>query len=449
MGLLRNILQMKRDRSTFPTFYIPHEDFRSRLFCLLRDIGLNDLARISNTKNADHKSFILPVQIHKLCLMDRPDKLFSKKILNEIQSSNMELLFDLSTEAVICEGYNERNLLAFQDWLKKNNIDNNRVTLINSNPMSQENYNKWADKKKIDYRIRVLGYNFYLFEYYWEVKRNEWFRANKNNLIKSAHETLTQNKLRNKHFMCLNLRPRAHRTAITLHLLERNFLDKGIITYFGQDFGNNEVPGVEPIEEAIDFIKSLPSGNRLLSKTETLDKLTPITYERDAKQVRKDLWERSPGEVDFIIPEAKKQKTINNIETYFEIVNETWFSGSRNVYITEKTVRPILRFQPFIHVGCPGTLNHLREKGFKTFSPIINEAYDNIINPQERMEAIFVEIDRLCSLPLENLHNLYCDLWPVLEHNFYHFTENMPKLCKEEIKNNILNKIKQSLKTKK
>ena len=40
-------------------------------------------------------------------------------------------------------------------------------------------------------------------------------------------------------------------------------------------------------------------------------------------------------------------------------------------------------------------LRSLRERGYKTFDPIINEHYDTIDNDDERMMAIVAEIERL------------------------------------------------------
>lgn len=419
-----------------PIFYIAEEKYTTRLFYLLRHISLHRLCNITH-KPVHNKldNIIFPIQIRDINLMKHPEKLFSNEILGIIKHTNYQLLFDLSIEAIIFEGYSEDMLQAFHNWLEKSKIDSKRIILINANSKSNRGYNNWVNQNNIKYRIRIYGYDFYLFEYHWEVLKNIWFIENQNNLI-SVSKLALKGKKRNKHFMCLNLRPRTHRTAIVLHLLDRGFLEKGIVTYFGQEFGN---PSVESDTETVKFISTLSSGKRLLAQHDILNTLTPITFERNSNQVRKDLWERNIGEVDFLIPEAKHQEILEHVDTYFEIVNETWFPGSEDIYITEKTIRPMLRLQFFIHVGCPGVIKYLKKLGFKTFSPYVDETYDSILNPQERMEAIFKEIDKLCSMSIDEIHQLYCDLWPIIEHNFNHFTKNMRKLCKEEISNMLKN----------
>jgi hypothetical protein len=68
--------------------------------------------------------------------------------------------------------------------------------------------------------------------------------------------------------------------------------------------------------------------------------------------------------------------------------------------------------------GMPGALRVLRETGYKTFSPWINEAYDLIENDEDRAVAIANEIERLCSMSDEWWLDAQKELIPRLEHNF-------------------------------
>ena len=74
-------------------------------------------------------------------------------------------------------------------------------------------------------------------------------------------------------------------------------------------------------------------------------------------------------------------------ETGLEIVLETIVDDQR-WHLTEKTLRPIACGHPFVILGTPGILKYLRRYGFKTFSPLIDESYDDIQDPVERMQAI-------------------------------------------------------------
>ena len=73
--------------------------------------------------------------------------------------------------------------------------------------------------------------------------------------------------------------------------------------------------------------------------------------------------------------------------TDIEVVLETLFDYPQ-LHLTEKSLRPIACQQPFIIVGTQGSLEYLRNYGFKTFSSIWNESYDQIENPEERLNAV-------------------------------------------------------------
>jgi hypothetical protein len=73
---------------------------------------------------------------------------------------------------------------------------------------------------------------------------------------------------------------------------------------------------------------------------------------------------------------------------------------------------------PFILMAFPRSLEVLRQQGYKTFSPYINEAYDLIENDEDRAIAIANEIERLCQLSDENWLEIQDALLPRLEHNF-------------------------------
>jgi len=83
---------------------------------------------------------------------------------------------------------------------------------------------------------------------------------------------------------------------------------------------------------------------------------------------------------------------------YFNLVTETTFFDKDTLFVSEKVYKPMLFGQPFIVVGSPGILSLLKEQGYETFSPYINEDYDKIIDPAIRLKAIIKEIDRLCNM---------------------------------------------------
>ena len=73
-------------------------------------------------------------------------------------------------------------------------------------------------------------------------------------------------------------------------------------------------------------------------------------------------------------------------------------------------------------MGGVGILAKIRSFGFKTFSPWIDESYDNITNNYLRLEAIKREIDRISTINAESTQQ---ELMPILEHNRRIFLKNV------------------------
>lgn len=99
-----------------------------------------------------------------------------------------------------------------------------------------------------------------------------------------------------------------------------------------------------------------------------------------------------------------------------EVVLETLFDDNRH-HLTEKSLRPIATGRPFILAATPGSLSYLKSYGFKSFSPYINEEYDNIVDPKLRLEAIAAEMKRLSVLGSEEKINLWTELYQIADFN--------------------------------
>jgi hypothetical protein len=105
-----------------------------------------------------------------------------------------------------------------------------------------------------------------------------------------------------------------------------------------------------------------------------------------------------------------------HIDSYFEICFET-YTNKENKSLTEKVFKPIINFQPFLFVAFPGALQLLKELGFKTFDGFIDESYDNEMDESVRINMINDEINRLCKLSKEEIHNWYWSMEEILIHN--------------------------------
>lgn len=111
-------------------------------------------------------------------------------------------------------------------------------------------------------------------------------------------------------------------------------------------------------------------------------------------------------------------------DTYFSIVTETLcspeFSAGGNTIgraISEKTFKPMLHNHPFMIAGVPGVLRLLRKLGYKTFSPMIDESYDDELDAAKRCYMIAKEAERLSDLKDDGLQEFLNKCKPIVEYN--------------------------------
>jgi hypothetical protein len=114
-------------------------------------------------------------------------------------------------------------------------------------------------------------------------------------------------------------------------------------------------------------------------------------------------------------------------DSYFNIVLETMIDvdNSGGQFVTEKTFKPIFNNQFFVAVSSADHLRHLRDLGYLTFGRCIDESYDSITNNQDRFEAVLDLTKLLVQAGQENLHQLYQDLTPEIQHNAHVFQTGM------------------------
>jgi len=106
-------------------------------------------------------------------------------------------------------------------------------------------------------------------------------------------------------------------------------------------------------------------------------------------------------------------------EVYFMLVMETNIVRSGCQQISEKTYIPIKNGLPFMIWGSQGgILSHLHDLGFKTFSPFIDESYDDpALSYTERFMGLINEITRILSLSLDDMKLLVMKCQENVEHN--------------------------------
>jgi hypothetical protein len=81
-------------------------------------------------------------------------------------------------------------------------------------------------------------------------------------------------------------------------------------------------------------------------------------------------------------------------------------------------------------VAPPHTLRYLKEEGYKTFNEFWDESYDEYENHGERLMKIFDLIDYIDSKSIDELHELYEQMKPILKHNYDLIKQKLPTIEK-------------------
>jgi len=80
-------------------------------------------------------------------------------------------------------------------------------------------------------------------------------------------------------------------------------------------------------------------------------------------------------------------------------------------------VSALLSNRPFIIIGPHGSLRALKQKGYKTFSDMFDESYDNIVDPSSRMESIFELVKDINTRSLDEIKENVLKCQDKLSHN--------------------------------
>lgn len=104
-------------------------------------------------------------------------------------------------------------------------------------------------------------------------------------------------------------------------------------------------------------------------------------------------------------------------KSFINIIFEADIFWKGRSILTEKVWRCVESEKPFIIMSHKGALKYFRDQGFKTFSNLIDESYDEIDNDKSRVKAVFTEVLRLSKLKHTELTELNNELRNVFDHN--------------------------------
>ena len=123
--------------------------------------------------------------------------------------------------------------------------------------------------------------------------------------------------------------------------------------------------------------------------------------------------------------------------TDIEVVLETLFDDTR-LHLTEKILRPIACAQPFILASTHGSLQYLRDYGFRTFDGIWDESYDLIEDPAQRLQAISKLMVQINDWSVQTRNQKLSQAQIIADHNrAWFFSQEFSALIFDELCENL------------
>jgi hypothetical protein len=180
-------------------------------------------------------------------------------------------------------------------------------------------------------------------------------------------------------FLFLNGRLRPHRKYLIDGLQMRSLLDRALWT---------NLESVVTLPHTTSFTVNQHEPIRLLPAEYEIDRAVGnLTNLPESGFVKTQLFNNTWG--DAIVNHRCYT------DTWFSLVSETVFDYPHS-FRTEKIWKPILMGHPFVVAANPGFYRDLHNAGFRTFGSIIDERFDLIDRPLDRLGCIISEIDYIC-----------------------------------------------------
>ncbi len=278
--------------------------------------------------------------------------------------------------------------------------------------------------KEIVSAINTLDKSLYSKGSYEMINLPGWFPRLKEEIIKEGYRLpsisdLDRSLASKKKFLYLSLNRsnRIHRVYF-LHALKMSGLIPNGIFSFICPIENKHI--VEAIWDQFSSVHDREYVVRLLSSLMFDDFLSkPTIIDGPFRSYH------NPS--DIILPDVNPVYHDSWMtDVCFDVVSETAYSPlmSNMPTITEKSVKPLMFFRPFLMNGEPGSLQRLRDIGFYTFPFVFDELYDIIPNVIDRQRAIIREIQKWVGRE-EEFMNIMRDHRHVLEHN-HNLVMNFP-----------------------
>lgn len=294
---------------------------------------------------------------------------FSKKDIEKIRNLGTPIILNFVTEA-----FEPHNFQWINQFLHSAFPENRKYIL---------NGNLHYDRTQLSKNLFSYSLTYFDYSYRNEVNAREQRLQSEFISVSEAFGSK-----RHKNFVCFNGRNRPGRISLISQIVKHNLHSNSYFTYLGyggdlqQDrfIFENFLQSDEKVEDAYNFMK----------EKYTLD---VEQYPFDDRQFDKKVF----------------------LNSFFSLVTETE-NLDNNLFLTEKTFKPIYTLHPFLVWSSKGHLCELRERGYETFPELFDESYDNMPE-HKRLSKVLDNVNNFVKLSDSEKHIRFDAVKPKLLHN--------------------------------
>ena len=327
---------------------------------------------------------------------------------------NVFVIFDYTQEGILWVVNREWFPAAIHNFANKYNIPIQNILYIAGSATIQESYDKWHSiyrptegKMKCDF----MNFGFLLYGKY-----NKYF-----DILTYTESAPTH--IRSKKFNCLNANMGLYHRIKFMAEMDKNGLlsDENLknnLQSYHLFFLHSNIPYVSELQEKtrqkcpIQFdVKGdwKQVYNKIFERSHDVTGITDWNKTGDYRYIYENCYftvTTESGECPELCHQFDDEELDNYVKHFI-----------KDMFITEKTTRPILNLHPQILYSTTGTLEYLKNQGFKTFNNYWNEDYDNEPRSNKKIQMIVDVVKKLNNKSLDELHEMYWDMMPILKHN--------------------------------
>jgi hypothetical protein len=194
--------------------------------------------------------------------------------------------------------------------------------------------------------------------------------------------------------------------------------------YLNTEFGRDKL---ETFSTTKSKLALMPMGRVRDHRTQVVNKLKPL--------LKNIYWSYRERGVNLPFDKDLRDRYLEPLwyqDTYTSVVCETAVLGE--MFVTEKTFKPLCYNHPLLIVGNQYTLKALREQGFATFDNIFDESYDEEEDVSKRIDSVYNNLMSIDDLRYDS------ETIKRIKHNREHFynKQRVDEIITNEIVNPIL-----------